>query len=186
METRPERRRLAAWVEALEQTVIAVLFAAMVLVTFVQVVLRYLFNAGFLWALEFTTFAFAWLVLFGVAYGVKHAVHLGVDAFVRLFPTPVQRIFALLAVLAGLAYAGIMLAGAWEYVSKLYRIGIHATDLPIPRWIPYSILVVGMVLMILRLLQAGFEIIQGRRTSLLADEARGTIRELLGEEGQGR
>ncbi len=176
------RARLGAWIEAAEQVAIAVLLAAMVLVTFVQVVLRYVFNSGFLWAVEFTTFAFAWLVLFGVSYGVKHAVHLGVDAFVRLFPTAVQRAFGLLAVLAGLAYAGIMFAGAWDYVGKLYRIGIHATDLPVPRWIPYGILVVGTALLFLRLVQAGVRIVRGERTGLLADEARGTIREILGEE----
>jgi len=182
MERADRRRRLAELIETVEQIVIALLLAAMVLVTFVQVVLRYVFNSGFLWAVEFTGFAFAWLVLFGVAYGIKHSVHLGVDAFVRLFPTPLQRVFGLLAVLAGLLYAGIMFVGAWDYVRKLYLIGITATDLPVPRWIPYGMLVVGTALLFLRLLQAGIQILRGVRTTLLADEARSAIREVLGDE----
>ena len=173
--------RLAAAIERIEQLVLAVLFAAMVLVTFVQVVLRYVFNSGFLWAVEFTSFTFAWLILLGISYGIKHRAHLGVDAFVRLFPERTRRIFGLLAVLACLVYAVLMLAGAWEYVSKLYLLGIEAVDLPIPRWIPYSALVVGMELMIVRLLEAGWRILEGEQTTLLADEARQTVDEVLRE-----
>ncbi len=170
------------FVETLEESVIAFIFAVMVLVTFSQVVARYVFNAGATWALELTTFAFAWLVLIGISYGIRCSAHIGVDAFVRLFPTPVQRVFGLLTVLAGLAYGGIILTGAWEYVGKLYKIGIGAVDLPIPRWIPYSVLILSMVLMILRLLEAGWQIIRGERRNLLADEARDAIKEILGEE----
>ncbi len=179
------RSRLRHVVETFEESVLALILAVMVLVTFSQVVARYVFNAGAVWALELTTFAFAWLVLIGISYGIRRSAHIGVDAFVRLFPTPVQRFFGLLTVLAGLLYAGIMLAGAWEYVRKLYRIGIDAVDLPVPRWIPYSVLVLGMVLMILRLLEAGWRILKGERRNLLADEARETIQEILGpgEEG---
>ncbi len=173
-------RRLARLLAELEEILLTLLFAVMVLVTFSQVVARYVFNAGAVWALELTTFAFAWLVLLGVSYGVRRSAHLGVDAFVKLLPTGAQRLFGLLGVVAGLAYAVLVLAGAWTYVAKLYRLGIAAVDLPVPRWIPYGVLVIGMLLLILRLLEAGFAILRGRRSSLLADEARDTIREILG------
>ena len=73
----------------------------MTLVTFSQVVARYVFNSGAVWALELTVYLFAWLVLFGMSYGVKVHAHIGVDAFAKLFPQPVQRILALAAVAAG-------------------------------------------------------------------------------------
>jgi len=72
-----------------------------------------------------------------------------------------------------------MLIGAWDYVFRLYRIGIRAIDLPIPRWIPYSALVIGMVLMIVRLLEAGWRILKGEQKTLLTDEARHTVEEVL-------
>ena len=74
-------------VNALEEGIIALLFAAMTLVTFTQVVARYVFNSGMVWALELAQYLFAWLVLLGMSYGVKVHAHLGVDAFVRLFPS---------------------------------------------------------------------------------------------------
>ena len=51
----------------------------MTLLTFVQVVLRYGFGTGFVWSLEATTYAFAWLVLIGMSYGVRTGAHIAVD-----------------------------------------------------------------------------------------------------------
>jgi C4-dicarboxylate transporter DctQ subunit len=171
-------------VNELEEGFIALLFAAMTLVTFSQVVARYVFNTGVVWALELTVYLFAWLVLFGMSYGVKVHAHLGVDAFVRLFPSRTQRILGLLAVAAGLIYGAILLIGSWQYVWKLFRIGIESEDLPIPQWVPMAILPVGVALLMFRLAQVGVRIWRGQQTTLLADEAQHTIADLLGESGE--
>lgn len=168
--------RLGRIVNELEEGVIALLFAAMTLVTFTQVVLRYVFNSGFVWALELTVYLFAWLVLFGMSYGVKVGAHIGVDAFVRLFPDKVQRVFGLIVVVAGLVYGTILLTGSWNYVSKLYMIGIESEDLPIPQWLPMAILPIGLALLMFRIAQAGYRILTGRQEGLMiGDEARHTI-----------
>ena len=168
-------------VNAIEEGIITFLLAVMTLTTFVQVVMRYVFNSGFVWALELTTYAFAWLVLFGIPYGVKRYAHLGVDAFVKLFGTPVQRVFGLVVVGASLLYAGIMLWGSWDYVAKLHMIGIESEDLPVPQWLPMSILIVGMVLLIVRLIEVGHAVWTGQTTTMLADEARAAIDEFTAE-----
>ena len=50
------------WLEFLEEGLVIVLMAAMTLVTFMQVVARYVFNYSFVWALELTGVMFAWLI----------------------------------------------------------------------------------------------------------------------------
>ena len=182
---RPASTKLASTmgraVNQFEESIIALLFAAMTIVTTSQVVARYVFNSGAVWALELTTYCFAWLVLFGVSYGIKVSAHLGVDVFAKLFPLPAQRALGLLVVAAGLVYGGLMLKGSWDYVGKLYKIGISSEDLPIPQWVPMVILIIGMVLLILRLLQAGWKIVKGETTTMLADETRHAIEELIEE-----
>jgi len=170
--------RIGRIVDGLEEGFIALLFAAMTLVTFIQVVLRYGFNTGFVWALELTTYLFAWLVLFGMSYGIKKSVHLGVDAFVKLFGEGPRRVFGLLAVLAGLVYAGILFVGSWNYVVDfLFAIGIPSEDLPVPQWLPMAILPIGLALLFFRLAQVGWRIILGRQSGmLLGDEASDAIR----------
>jgi C4-dicarboxylate transporter DctQ subunit len=173
-------RLLGRVVNALEEGVIALLFAAMTLVTFSQVVARYVFNSGVVWALELTQYLFAWLVLFGMSYGVKVHAHLGVDAFVRLFREGPRRIMGLMAVAAGLVYAIILFVGSWQYVGKLYKIGIASEDLPIPQWVPMVILPIGVGLLFLRLAQVGWRIWTRQQSGLLlGDEAANSLRQHL-------
>lgn len=98
-----------------EETAIAVLLGLMTLVTFVNVVLRYGFNTALIWGLEVTLILFAWLVILGVSYCVKVTAHLGVDAVTNLFDRKGRKVFALLSAAACIAYAGLLMKGAWDY-----------------------------------------------------------------------
>jgi C4-dicarboxylate transporter DctQ subunit len=184
-------------VTAVEEAVLALLLAAMTLVTFFQVVARYVFHSGWLAALECTTTLFSWLVLFGISYGVKMGTHLGVDAFVRLLPRPVFRATAVFAALACILYAIILLNADWlkylfgletrggavDYWYRMYMIGIGLEDLrlpefmmqllgfraeTLPRWVAYIILPVGLALFALRSVQAMWAILHGRRETIIA------------------
>ncbi len=98
-----------------EETVIAVLLGLMAILTFINVVLRYLFNASLIWGLEVVLILFAWLVLFGVSYGVKTTAHLGVDALTNLLHPSLRRVVALFAATLCIAYAFLLTKGAWDY-----------------------------------------------------------------------
>ena len=109
------RTRLGRIVNEIEETAIALLLGGMVLVTFLNVVLRYGFNTSLLWGLEVVLIFFAWLVIFGVSYGFKITAHLGVDALTNALPSRGQRVCALIAGAVTLAYALLMMKGAWDY-----------------------------------------------------------------------
>ena len=170
-------------VHHLEEGFIALLLALMVTISFVQVINRYILGTGFTWALELVTYLFAWLVLFGVSYGIRTGAHIGIDVLVRQFPHKLRRAIGLLGVLACCAYCIIMLVGSVGYVYKLYDLGIEAQDLPIPRWIPFIMLPIGLSLALLRLLQVGWRTLLGQQEGLqLADEAREAIEAVEGVE----
>lgn len=122
---------LGRMVRGLEETFIAALLGTMVLVTFANVVMRYIFNSALIWGLEVTLILFAWLVLFGISYGFKIAAHLGVDAVIVLLPPRARKIAALLAAATCLAYAGLLLKGAWDYWAPFA--GLQPTE---GRWFP--------------------------------------------------
>jgi C4-dicarboxylate transporter DctQ subunit len=160
-------------VHHLEEGFIALLLALMTLITFSQVIARYFFSTGFGWALELTTYLFAWLVLFGISHGIKVGSHIGIDILVRQFPHHLRRIIGLIAVLSCCTYCIILLVGATGYVYKLYELGIEAQDLPIPRWIPFIMLPIGLALALLRLSHVAWQTVTGQQEGLrLADEAR--------------
>jgi C4-dicarboxylate transporter DctQ subunit len=192
---------LSRIVNRLEEGAIAFFLGCMVLITFSQVVARYVFNSGAVWALELTSYLFAWLVLIGVSYGVKTGAHLGVDAFVKMFPTRFQRYLIVLAALLCCVYGGIMLYGAWDYWTKILRFGIDTEDLYVPRiiveaiyggapdyryepigidrWVPYAALPLGMALLLFRFIEALVMIATGRRATLIAShEAEDAVAEV--------
>ena len=102
-------------IDHVEEFLIAVLLGLMTLVTFANVVTRYVFNSNLLWALETTVFLFAWMVLLGTSYALKKNAHLGVDVVLALLSVGGKRLLALLAVLCCIAYAFMMFKGSWDY-----------------------------------------------------------------------
>ena len=144
-------------VNELEETAIAVLLGLMVIITFINVVLRYGFNTGLIWGLEATTFLFAWLVLFGISYAVKITAHLGVDAVLNAVPHGARKALGILAAVVCLVYAFLLMKGAWDYWANFanlpqsegrwfplgleemgrtsYRGWYEVNDIPFPEWL---------------------------------------------------
>lgn len=147
------------------------LMAAMTLVSFGQVIARYVFNYSFVWALELTGVMFAWLIFIGMSYGVRVGAHIGVDAAVKLLGPLGSRIVGSLAALLCIAYALIVVWGGYLYVSKMYEIGILMQDMPIQQWIPRAVMPVGFALLAFRFAQVLWEVASGRKARLLGDEA---------------
>jgi len=107
--------RAKAFIDRLEETLIAILLGLMTVLTFANVLARYLFNSNIFYALELTVFMFAWLVLLGASYAVKKNAHLGVDAVVNMARPNVRRVMGLISALACIIYAALLLKGAWDY-----------------------------------------------------------------------
>ena len=108
-------RQISSRLDSIEETIIAVILGAMALLTFANVIARYVFNSNIFYALELTVFLFAWLVLLGASYAVKKTLHLGVDAIVAIFSPNTKRIIGLFVVVVCLAYSLLLLKGAWDY-----------------------------------------------------------------------
>jgi len=104
-----------SFLDRIEETIIAILLGLMTLLTFANVLARYLFNSNIFYALELTVFMFAWLVLLGASYAVKKNAHLGVDAVVNMARPSARRVMGLLSALACIVYALLLLKGAWDY-----------------------------------------------------------------------
>ena len=133
---------------------LAWLALAMAMLTAVVVILRYGFNTGLIWGLEMTSILFSWLVLFGVSYAVKTTANLGVDAVTNIMSPAVRRVMALFAGAICIAYACLLLKGAWDYwanfanlpqtTGRWFPTGFTPTrdqawyevvDIPFPEWL---------------------------------------------------
>lgn len=146
--------RLGAAADKLEEGFMIVALAFMTIMTFVQVVLRYVFGTGLVWSLEATTYTFAWLVLLGMSYGVRTQAHIAVDIVTSRLGPRAARFVAAAALVCALGYCALMLYGSAVFVYRLYGLGNYARDIPLPRWMLAGIMPFAFVLLAVRLVQA--------------------------------
>jgi C4-dicarboxylate transporter DctQ subunit len=169
---------LGKWLEVFEKTIITVGLGAATLLLFANVVARYLFHSGFTWVLELVQYLFAWVVLVGAAYGFKAGAHLGIDIVVEKFSAQNQKRIALLALTLCLLFVSLVFWYSIQYTLRIYQWGDLTLDLQIPQWIPYLAIPVGLGLMILHLLQVGWDILQGRTLRIHANEAADALKQV--------
>ena len=188
--------------EHFEEGFIVFLLAAMTLVTFVYVILNNFYSLFYwladrwpgasaplfaigdeimglaqamTWSTALTKALFGWLIFFGLAYGVRTAGHIGVDALVRLTSRSVQKYIGIVACLCCLAYAGLLSIASFEWIQTLMIAGIGAEDLGhfgIMQWHIGLIVPLGFALVFIRFAEILLRILKNRQTGLgLADEA---------------
>ena len=165
----PLVQRVLKRADRLEEWFMIVALAFMTVLTVVQVVLRYGFGTGFVWSLEATTYTFAWLVLIGMSYGVRTEAHIAVDLVTSKLTPGGARVFAAIALAAGLAYCALMIYGSVLFVDRLMTLGTNARDIPLPRWVLTGVMPIAFVLLALRLVQAARPVL---RSKMKADDAR--------------
>ncbi|ATG43861.1 MULTISPECIES: TRAP transporter small permease [Phaeobacter] len=212
-------------INTLEETLIALLLGLMTLITFANVVARFVFNSNILWALELTVFLFAWLVLLGASYAVKVHAHLGVDAILNMVSPGARRVIGLISVGCCLVFSLLLLKGAYDYWAvfadlpptsgRWFPTGFdmkarsqsfyEVQDVPmvalfgfledlinygdsyekLPKVVPYVVLPLSMLLMVLRFVQAGLQILRGDVDRLVAShEVEDEIAEVQAQRGE--
>lgn len=163
------------WIK-LEGGALATLLLASIVLVVTEVVLRFVFSRGLLWGHEAVLTAIAWFVLIGASYGIRTGSHIGIDGFVDRLTPRWKRTASILAVGMGIAYSGLLVAGAWTYLSKMKTIGVHMEDLPIPVWVAHSPLILGFLLLALTLFRLLLQLLLGHASGFsFADEARDTL-----------
>ena len=139
----------------------ALFLAFMTALTFIQVVLRYGFNSGWVWSLEATTYTFAWLVLLGMAYGVRTRSHIAVDLVVGRLAGGIQKAVSWITLAVCLSYSALMLYGGSVLVMRLMDLGNNARDLPVARWILTLMLPIGFALLLFRFMELAWQLASG-------------------------
>lgn len=96
------------------EVLMAGLLALMVLLTFLNVVLRFGFSTGFVWSEEVTRLAFIYLVYLGAALAFRDNQHLGVDALLENVPPTVQKVLYVVVQLIIIWVMWLLVQGSWD------------------------------------------------------------------------
>lgn len=127
------------------------LFGIIVVATFYEVVMRYLFGSPTIWANELSLMVAGIGYLFAGVYAMQRREHIRITPLYDLAPPALKRVFDALALFCILAFAVGMVVGgwtsAWRSLSTFERFGT-AWDPPIPALLKPLILVTTVLVAI--------------------------------------
>jgi C4-dicarboxylate transporter, DctQ subunit len=138
--------KLDRYLEIFSVTVMTIAMAAATLAAFVNVVLRYLFNASLTWAADLTSSLFIWSALFGAAYGFKIGMHLGVTVVIQKMRPKVAKWVLSGTLVIILAYLICLIFWGYDFVKFNYDMEMISVDLNVPYWIIYLCVPISMAI----------------------------------------
>jgi C4-dicarboxylate transporter DctQ subunit len=136
--------RLDRYLEYFSVTVMTIAMAVATLAAFVNVVLRYVFNASLTWAADLTSSLFIWSALFGAAYGFKIGMHLGVTFVIQKLNPKVAKWVLSGTLVIILAYLICLIFWGYDFVKFNYDMEMVSVDLDVPYWIIYLCVPISM------------------------------------------
>ncbi|MDC3423419.1 TRAP transporter small permease [Aquibacillus sp. 3ASR75-11] len=75
---------------AIDDVLSTITLVGVILLTGLNVLLRYIFNSPIAWTMEVALGLFVWFVFIGVSSTMKRDGHIGVDFFVKKLPRPLR------------------------------------------------------------------------------------------------
>ena len=142
-------KKIVQFLASAEEVFIWVLTLQMVLLSFAQVVLRYVFHSALSWGEEFLRFEVVLATFMGAALGVKYGSHIGVDVVQKSSPPKVRAVLVLLAQLLTGAFCFLLFYLSLQTMIKVGASGQLTPALRIPKYllylpIPLGTLVIGV------------------------------------------
>lgn len=112
------------------EILMAVLLALMVLLMFLNVVLRFAFSTGFVWSEEVTRLSFIYLVYLGTVAAFRDNRHLGVDTLLEHVPPMVQKVLYAVVQLIIIWVMWLLVQGSWDLAVQSRNDAWVATQFP--------------------------------------------------------
>lgn len=104
----------------------------MVILTFAQVLCRFVFEVPLSWSEETVRMCFTWIAFLGSAIAVKENTHLVLDMLTSHFPKNIQRILRITIIIIMLLCEIALLCGGYDYLSRTWNKTL--ISLPLPAW----------------------------------------------------
>lgn len=154
------------YIAKFEKVFLVIGVSVMILVVFLDILLRELFDGGFIWAKELAAFLMIWVGFVGASLAAKENKHLVVGIPEKLFPKKVLPYVSLFAsvivftVTIFIAYLG------FNYVSETREFGETSLVLKIPLWIVQIVIPASLVIIAFRFIGIGIQIFNGKISSI--------------------
>lgn len=118
------------------EVLMAAMLGLMIVLVFMNVILRYFFNSGITWSEEMARYLFVWIIYIGAIGAMRDNTHLGMDTVIRRLPPTTQKAAYLCGQVLILAMMLLLLDGSWHL--SLLNIDAKASATNIPLTLVYG------------------------------------------------
>lgn len=149
-------------------------FSLMVIVTFLQIIYRFVLLKPIPWSEELARYLFVWITFLGSGVAVKNKGHVGVELVLDRIPKSLRKIFLILAFVACVTFCILMVTNGITMVQRTMNQRSAAMSMPMSY--AYVAIPIGFLLMAINFIVHIFLLIRGE------EESQDDLEELLSKE----
>lgn len=141
--------RVDAIIDRVEQTLVSIFLSVMILIAFLQIVLRNLFATGLTWGDPLVRNLVLWVGFIGAAIATREGRHISIDVVSHWVPSRGKIVLEVIIHISSFIICGLLTFAAVKFVRNEALMG-SVTFQGISSWIPELILPITFGLMTLR------------------------------------
>jgi TRAP-type C4-dicarboxylate transport system permease small subunit len=135
--------------DRIEQILLVIFLSSMIVIAFLQILLRNLFSTGLTWGDPLVRNLVLWVGFIGAALATKEGKHINIDVISRWMPPLEKILIELIIHLFSFIICGLLTYAALKFIKNEAQMG-NVSFLGIPAWIPEIILPIIFGLMTFR------------------------------------
>lgn len=139
--------------DKIEEMLAAACLTVMAILTFANVIARYLFSASFSFSEEITTYLFVLLSMLGTAIAAKRRAHLGLSIVTDAVGPRVEKILRIIGYAAAVVFTGAIFYYGILMVRNQQILGQVTAGMQWPEWIFGSFVPIGAFFATVRFIQ---------------------------------
>lgn len=141
-----------------EQAVCFVMFLFMLVILFIQVILRFVFHASNMWSEELSRYLFIYIVFLASSYAVTQRKHIKIDAFESIWPKVLRGPTAIIGEILWIAFSVMLSILAYKYVwTNVVRLNVMSIGIKVPMAWFWMAIPIGNTIISIRLVIAFIE-----------------------------
>lgn len=133
----------------LDITVASVILTVLIVLTFLGVVWRYIFNNPFTWLEEVQTSCMVWIVFAAAGAAFRSGNHVAIEMIVDLMPAKMQKVMEWLISIVVVVVIGYLFMQSIGFIQVFIKSGRSTSMLKIPYTAVYGIAIVSYIDMII-------------------------------------
>ena len=147
-------KKILKWLDDNAELYLCVfLMSFMTLVTFIQVVMRKVFNNSLSWSEELTRYIFVWAGFLSVSFCTKRCISIKIEQFVAMFPRRGKAVFKLVNHTFELIFFFYLMPFAVKYLMSAVESGQVSPACHIPMYYVQAAPLVSFLLVSIRIMQ---------------------------------